>query len=325
MEVFGTYEGAQVMRAELTDGDTSVALLNYGAVTQDWQVRGRHVVLGFDRFEHYPAHSRSFGIIAGRVANRTAFGRFSLGGTDYQLATNNGRHHLHGGDVGLGRRLWQMDVDSAGNAVQLRYRSPDGEDGYPGHVDFVVEVRLRDGTVTYDMSALPDRETPINLAQHNYYILGGGDVRDHEVWLDATGYTPVDDGLIPTGEIASLDGTHFDYRTPVKVGAVDPDGEGVDLNFVLRDGRRADELAAKVTGSDGMTLTLHTDQPGLQVFNAPAMDIPVPGLDGARYGAFGGICLEAQHFPDSLNQPHFPPILCSPERPYRQKLHVRIG
>ena len=324
MDNFGTLHGQQVVRAVLEAGNTRVAILNYGAVTQDWLVNGRHVVLGFDRFEDYPAHSRSFGIIAGRVANRTALGRFSLNGRDYQLATNNGAHHLHGGDVGLGRRVWGMERDSAANALRLTYRSPDGEDGYPGAVDFTVTITLTGTTLTYDMQAMPDRETPINLAQHNYYNLGGGDVLGHRIWLDATGYTPVDDGLIPTGQIASLAGTHFDYRSPVAIGEADPNGYGVDLNFVLNDSRDPARPAARVVGPDGLTLQLHTDQPGLQVFNAPVMDIPVPGLDGATYGRFGGLCLEAQHFPDSLNTAQFPSIICSPAHPYRQILRVQI-
>lgn len=325
MDVFGELHGQKILRETLSDGDVAVSLMSYGAVTQRWQVGAQDVVLGFDRFEDYPVHSRSFGIIAGRVANRTAFGRFSLGGESYQLATNNGAHHLHGGDIGLGRRNWRMERDSAANAVRLSYSSPDGEDGYPGAVDFAVTVRLKGHAVTYDMEAMPDRETPINLAQHNYYRLGGADVRDHHIWVDATGYTPVDDGLIPTGEIAGLAGTHFDYADGVKIGEADPEGLGVDLNFVLRGGRDASEAAAKVVGPDGLNLRLWTDQPGVQVFNAPQMDIAVPGLAGATYGAFGGLCLEPQHFPDSLNKPQFPSILYSPERPYRQSLTVEIA
>lgn len=324
MEQFGTLDGRQVVRAHLQDGDTSVSVLNYGAVTQDWQVGGRHVVLGFETFEAYPVHSRSFGIIAGRVANRTAHGRFELGGQTYQLATNNGAHHLHGGDVGLGRRLWRMEADSRGKALRLQYHSPDGEDGYPGAVDFDVVIRLRGRELTYDMAATPDRETPINLAQHNYYNLGGADVRGHKIWVDASGYTPVDKGLIPTGEIAALAGTHFDYRRPVTIGAADPQGLGVDLNFVLRAERAKGEPAARVDGPDGLSLSLKTDQPGLQIFNAPEMEIPVPGLGGQGYGRFGGLCLEPQHFPNALNTPAFGSILCSPEQPYRQILSVRI-
>lgn len=326
MDIFGTLDGRQVTRSHLRDGDVAVSILNYGCVTQDWQVPvggGRHsVVLGFDRFADYPVHSRSFGIIAGRVANRIAAGRFELDGVSYQLATNNGANHLHGGDVGLGRRLWTMEPDSAGNAVCLTYRSPDGEDGYPGAVDFRVVISLRGAALSYDMEARTDRPTPINLAQHNYYLLGGADVRDHTVQVDASGYTPVDDGLIPTGEIAALDGCHFDHRTATRIDAADPEGIGTDLNMVLTPGRDSSRPAATVSHENGLTLRLWTDQPGIQMFNAPDMDVVVP--DGPTFGRFGGLCLEPQKFPDAVNKPNFPSVIVSPEVAYRQKLTVEI-
>lgn len=327
---FGTLDGKEVLCATLSEGDTSVSILNYGAVTQDWRVAVNgtptSMVLGFDRFEDYVLHSRSFGIIAGRVANRTAFGRFTLDGQTYQLATNNGEHHLHGGDVGLGRRMWRMEPDSDANALQLTYHSPDGEDHYPGAVDFTVTVTLKNGAVSYEMEGMPDRITPINLAQHNYYNLaGGGDVLRHHLKMPASRYTPVDAGLIPTGETAPVAGTHLDFTKGAQIGAIDPNRIGIDLNLVL-DAERDPSAPAAVLGHDnGCVLRLWTDQPGIQVFDAPAMDIPVPGLNNTTYGGFGGVCLEAQHFPNALNTPHFPQILSSPEMPYRQVLRIAIG
>lgn len=326
---FGTLDGKDVLRATLSDGDTRVCILNYGAVTQDWRVvvdgKPTPMVLGFDRFEDYPLHSKSFGIIAGRVANRTAFGRFTLDGQTYQLATNNGAHHLHGGDVGLGRRLWQMEADSAANSLRLSHLSPDGEDGYPGQVAFTVTISLADGVLTYDMAGLPDRVTPINLAQHNYYNLtGSGDVLRHHLTMTAPSYTPVDAGLIPTGAIEPVAGTHMDFTAGAYVGEIDPDRIGIDHNLVLDPDRDQSAPAAVLSHENGCVLSLWTDQPGIQVFDAPLMDIPVPGLDHTRYGAYGGICLEAQHFPNALNTPHFPSILCSPDAPYRQILRVAI-
>lgn len=317
---FGTHEGREVREAVLEDGETRVSILNYGCVTRDWRVRGVPCVLGFDRFDDYPLHSRSFGIIAGRVANRTAFGRFGMAGETYQLAVKEpGDHHLHGGVLGLGRRLWEMEADGD-KAVRLAYHSPDGEEGYPGAVDFTVDIRLEGHALAYEMRGEPDRVTPINLAQHNYYNLdGGGDVLDHRLRLAASRYTPTDATLIPTGEIAPVDGHHFDFRSGETIGALDPDRTGTDLNLVLD----APGEVATLTGRD-LTLTLSTDQPGVQVFNAPAMDVPVPGLDGIRYGPFAGVCLEAQHFPDALNQPSFPSILRSPDDPYIQNLRVEI-
>ncbi len=326
---FGEFEGQDVNKAVLRNGDVSVSILNYGCVTQDWRVATpsgeRPVVLGFEAFDDYPAHSRSFGILAGRVANRTAFGRFEMDGVAYQLPVNDAGHHLHGGVIGLGRRMWRMEADGDAR-IQLTYRSPDGEEGYPGAVDFTVTVSLDGHRLTYDMSGVPDRPTPINLAQHSYYNLGGGDhVRDHTLWLDAAQYTPVGPGLIPTGEILPVAGTHFDFQKASQMGAIDPAGLGIDLNMILSPDRDHGKPAAIVTHPGGLELKLWTDQPGLQVFNAPNLDVPVPGLEGKRYGSFCGLCLEAQHFPDALNHPHFPSIIATPDRPYRQKLTIEIG
>ena len=326
-ENFGEHEGQTVRRATLESGQARVSVLNYGAVTQDWRIlragQARPVVLGFERFEDYPKHSRSFGIIAGRVANRTAKGQFTLDGQSYQLPTNNGPNHLHGGTFGLGRCIWEMDAEGT-RAVHLRYRSPEGEEGYPGTVDFELTVTLRDATLTYEMTARPDRPTPVNLAQHNYYNLGGETILEHQLHIAASQYTPVDDTLIPTGEIAPVQDTHFDFTAPTLIGAHAQARDGIDLNLVLDSDRDRSEPAATLKGPDGVRLSLWTDQPGVQVFNAPKMEIPVPGLDGRRYGPFSGLCLEPQKFPDALNQSHFPSVIATPEEPYRQRLAVEI-
>ena len=321
---FGTHDGRDVLNAELSDGETKVSILNYGALTREWQVRGIPVVLGFDSFDPYPVHSRSFGIIAGRVANRTAHGRFALEGVDYQLPQNSNGHHLHGGDLGLGRRIWDMEAQSGGRGVRLRYHSPDGEEGYPGAVDFDISITLSGPTLTYEMTAMPDRATPINLAQHNYYNLNGtGDVRRHDLRIAAAAYTPVDQDLIPTGEILPVAGTHLDFRANTQMGAIDPRGIGIDHNLVLDQEAEGPQVVAQ-GDETGLELRLWTDQPGVQLFNAPALSVAVPGFDHTRYGAFSGFCLEPQGFPDSLNKPDFPSIIASPDRPYHQKLVVDI-
>ena len=323
IERFGEVEAGQVLRGVLKDEDVSVSILNYGCITQDWRVpagrRSVPVVLGFETIEPYVAHARSFGIIAGRVANRTAFGRFSLGGEDYQLECNNGPHHLHGGFRGLGHRLWEIEADGH-DCLRLQYHSPDGENGYPGAIDLEVVVSLSGHRLTYEMRGMPDRPTPINLAQHSYYNLGTGDVLGHELSMRADFYTPVDDTLIPTGAIDPVAGTRLDFRTMRPIG-VAGQASDIDLNFVLNGGG---EPAAVVRHPDGLQLKLWTDQPGLQVFNAPKLDVPVLGHDGRRYGAFGGLCLEPQKFPDGLNQPDFPDLIATPEAPYFQKLVVEI-
>ena len=327
IEKFGSLDGQDIQRATLNDGDVSVSVLNYGAVTQDWRVPlgGKRVpvVLGFERFEHYPKYSRSFGIIAGRVANRTALGRFELDGTTYQLPTNNGKNHLHGGNLGLGRRIWSMETDGE-RAVQLTYHSPDGEEGYPGRVDFKVTVALEGHSVTYEFEATPDRASPINLAQHSYYNLGDSSVLEHELWMASAHYTPVDAELIPTGEIEPVAGHHFDFSRSVKIGAHPSSRDGIDLNLVLDPARDVTAPAAIAKSAAGLELKLWTDQPGIQVFNGPNLNVPVPGLDGQRYGAFAGLCLEAQKFPDALNKPDFPSVISTPDTPYYQKLRIEI-
>ncbi|MFQ5623273.1 MAG: aldose epimerase family protein [Paracoccaceae bacterium] len=329
--VIGRHDGHEVVEAVLETGEARVSVLNYGCVIRDWRIpvagADMPVVLGFDDFSAYPAHSKSFGIIAGRVANRIANAAFDLGGRRYRLPANENRHTLHGGMLGLGRRMWEIGTDSAGNAVRLRYSSPDGEEGFPGNVEFSVEFRLEGSTLTCEMRGVPDRPTPINLAQHNYYNLsGGGDVRGHVLQVAASRYTPVDAELIPTGEIAPIDGQVFDFREAASIADRDPDRVGFDVNVVLDEQRDVSLPSAAVTEpSSGVTLRLWTGEPGLQLFNAPNLDVPVPGLGGQHYGPFAGLCLESQHFPDSLRHAHFPTIIRTPEIPYYQKLVVDIS
>jgi len=189
-----------------------------------------------------------------------------------------------------------------------------------------VRFRLDGPRLIVEMDGDPDRPTPVNLAQHSYYNLGGGgDVLDHVLWVDAPEHTPVGPDLIPDGTIRPVEG-HLDFTTPRSIAESDPDRIGLDNNLVLRAGRDRAEPAARVTcPRTGLGLRLRTDQPGLQVFDAAKMTIPVPGLDGLRYGPYAGLCLEAQHFPDSLNNPDWPSILCTPEAPYRQRLEVEIA
>jgi aldose 1-epimerase len=324
--VFGRHDGRAVEEIVLESADAAVAILSFGCVVRDWRVDGPDgslpMVLGFPRLDDYLQHARSHGAIVGRVANRTANGRFALGGRTYQVTQNEGPHHLHGGSVGLGRRVWEMEGDGATEAVHLRYASPDGEEGYPGAVEFTATYRLEGPRLVCEMTARPDRPTPVNLAQHSYYNLGGGgEVRDHVLWIDAPDYTPVGADLIPEGEIRSVEGTPLDFTSPRAIGDAD-----LDHNLVLRAGRDRGEPAARVAcPRTGRRLELWTDQPGLQVFDAANMVIGAPGLDGRRYGAFAGLCLEAQHFPDSLNRPDWPGIVCSPEDPYVQRLVVEIA
>ena len=324
--LFGrTEDGRAVDEVVLESGDAAVAILSYGCVVRDWRVDASGgslpMVLGFPRLEDYVRHSRSHGATVGRIANRTANSRFELEGKTWEVTPSEGRHHLHGGKVGLGNRIWTMETDSGSGTVQLGYLSPDGEEGYPGAVDFRVTFRLEGPRLICEMSGMPDRPTPINLANHNYYNLGGsGTVKDHLLWVDAEAYTVTDAELIPTGEIRPLEGTPLDFSTEREIGDT-----WIDNNLVLREGRDQKRPAARVRcPRTGMKLELWTDEPGLQLFDASEMTIGTPGHDGQSYGPYAGLCLEAQHHPDSMNRPDWPSIVATPERPYFQRLVVEI-
>ncbi|WP_424930867.1 aldose epimerase family protein [Amaricoccus macauensis] len=331
---FGDLNGKAVEEVVLESSDAAVSILNYGCVTRDWRVDGSHgtlpVILGFDSLAAYVHHARGHGAIVGRVANRTANACFKLEGRTYTLTANDGpglKHHLHGGLEGLGRRIWEMEVDTAAGTVQLRYRSPDGEEGYPGTVDFSVMYRLEGPKLICELTGLPDRPTPINLAHHNYFNLGGdGTIRDHVLWIDAEEYTPVDDELIPLGNFAPVEGTHFDFRKARSINDSDPKRLGLDHNYILRSDRdQGKHVVFSSCPRTGLELQVWTDQPGIQVFNASEMVIEAAGLEGRRYGRFAGICFEAQHFPDSLHNPQWPSIIRTPENPYFQRLEVEIA
>lgn len=328
-KVFGRKDGRAVEEIVLESAEAAVSILNYGCTVRDWRVDGPDgslpMVLGFPTLEGYERFARSHGAIVGRVANRTAGSRFELDGRTYEITRNHGPndiHHLHGGAEGLGRAVWEMDGDASGEAVQLRYHSPDGEEGYPGAVDFDVTFRLDGATLVCEMRGVPDRPTPINLANHSYYNLGGGGtVKDHVMRIEADEYTPLDKELIPLGTIEPVEGTSLDFREHREIGDTD-----IDINFVLREGRDVEAPAAEVScPRTGRRLRLWTGEPGLQVFDAAEMVIGTPGLDGRNYGTFAGLCLEAQHFPDSLHRPDWPSIIRSAERPYFQRYTVEIG
>lgn len=280
------------------------------------------MVLGFPTVEGFERHARAHGAICGRVANRTADAAFTLDGTLHHLVANHGPHQLHGGPAGLGKSVWTLETDSATDTVRLAYDSPEGDQGWPGAVHFTASFRLRGPKLTCEMEGLPTRPTPINLANHTYYNLGGGGtVKDHVLWVDADAYTPLKPDLIPTGEILAVDGTDFDFRVPGEIG-----DRTLDQNVVLRPDRDVTAPSARAEcPRTGAVLELWTAEPGLQLFNASAMTIEGTGLDGASYGPYAGLCLEAQHFPDSLHNPDWPSIIHGPDHPYRQRLEVAIA
>ena len=321
-----TEDGRAVEEVVLESDAAAVAILNYGCTVRDWRVDAPSgslpMVLGFPHIEDYERHAKSHGAIVGRVANRIANARFTLDGTTYELVANEGPNSLHGGAIGLGKRVWNMEVDSGTGTVHLAYHSPDGEEGYPGAVDFTVTFRLEGPRLICEMAGRPDRPTPINLANHNYYNLGGaGQVKDHLLWADAEAYTPTDAALIPIGEIRSVEGTPLDFTSEREIGDT-----VLDQNLVLSEGRDRKQPAARARcPRTAMRLEIWTDEPGLQLFDAPEMTIDATGHDGQHYGPYAGLCLEAQHHPDSLHNPDWPSIIHSPEHPYFQRLVVEIA
>lgn len=332
LQKIGTHEGGDVLETVLaSDTGARVSIINYGAAVRDWQVPvgagRRSVVLGFDRFEHYPAYSAHCGAIAGRVANRIGGARFTLDGRDYVLPANEGPNHLHGGPRGTGVRLWQMERLSGEQAVRLSLVSPDGDMGYPGTLSIAVTYRLSGNRLGIDFSAETDAPTPVNLVQHNYFnLMGTGDVLDHALQVDAAAYTPTTPDLIPTGQIHPVAGTALDFRRARRLR--DESGQPVayDNNLVLDGERDPQAPAATLTAPDGsLTLRLWTDQPALQVYNSGKLDVPVPGLGGTRYQRFAGLCLEDQQFPDAINHPHFPSPVVTPEAPYLHRCAIEIG
>lgn len=333
-----TLVNARGARADITDYGATVVRL----FVPDRAGQLADVVLGYNSVADYARAQLYVGAVVGRVGNRIAQGRFTLDGKTYALATNNapvGRPcHLHGGNVGFDRVLWSATPElQAGTPIlTLRHLSRDGEEGYPGNLDVVVRYALtNDNVLRVDYRATTDRATPVNLTQHAYFNLKGegrGDVLDHELTLNASRYTPVDAGLIPTGRLASVGGTPLDFTTPHRIGArVNAPHEqvkiagGYDHNFVLDGPVRQLAFAARVAEpASGRVMEVWTEEPGVQFFCG---DLPAgqpAGKGGSPYTGRAGLCLETQHFPDSPNQPDFPDTILRPGAEYRTSTEFRF-
>jgi len=307
----------------------TVKVTDYGLIITEILVPDKNgkigdVVLGFDNLDQYLKGHPFFGAIAGRYANRIANAKFSLDGKEYTLAANNGKNHLHGGKVGFDKKLWTAtDVSSANEAaVEFKYTSKDMEEGYPGNLAMTVRYTLTDdNALTIDYAATTDKKTVINVTNHSYFNLAGsGDVKDHEIQIEADEYTPVDSELIPTGEIKSVKGTPLDFTSPHKIGErMEQTGlGGYDHNFVLRGGITAKpRLAARVfEPKTGRVMEVSTTEPGVQLYTAIGLNGSIKGVGGVAYPKSGALCLETQHFPDSPNKPNFPSVVLEPGKKF---------
>jgi aldose 1-epimerase len=326
----------------LRRGALSIDVTDHGAtlvavVCPDFHGNRADVILGFDDVAGYESeHNQYFGCTTGRVCNRIAKGTFTLDGYTYRLAVNNGPNHLHGGALrSLDKVLWTADVrmDGGRPTAAFRYTSKDGEEGYPGNLDVRVTYRLpNDHEIEIEYEATTDRATPVNLTNHAYWNLagaGGPSILDHVLAIEAERYTPTDDTLIPTGEIALVAGTPLDFRKATAIGlridALTPTAAlGYDHNFVLRDGSGLRPAAVLYDPASGRELTVLTTEPGLQFYSGNFLH-GQRGKNGRLYAHRGALCLESQHFPDSVNQPQFPSTILRPGRVYRSTTVYRLG
>jgi aldose 1-epimerase len=312
----------------LTNANGMEALIsNYGASVVSLRVADKNgkmddVVLGYDSIQGYYQGKAYFGCVVGRYANRIAKGEFQLDGQTYTLAKNNGPNTLHGGLKGFDKVVWSGKQEGA--AVTLTYTSEDGEEGYPGNVTITVKYSLKnDNSLVMDYSAVTDKVTVVNVANHSYFNLegqGNGNILDHEIMINADGFTPVDSTLIPTGEIRKVAGTPFDFTSPHKIGERINDtsdqqikyGLGYDHNFALNGEAGKIRLAAKVIApGSGRVLEVYTTEPGVQFYSGNFLNGSEQGK-GSVYEYRTGFCLETQHYPDSPNQPSFPSAILKP-------------
>jgi aldose 1-epimerase len=299
------------------------------------------VALGFDSLTGYVRNPRYVGAVVGRYGNRIAGGRFTLDGKEYLLARNNGPNHLHGGTRGFDKVIWRGEPVRHGDTtgVRLRYRSRAGEEGYPGTLDVSVTYGLtRSAELVVEYEATTDAPTIVNLTQHTFFNLAGAGVRDvldHELTLAASRFTPTDSTSIPTGALAPVADTPFDFRTSSRIGArIASDhpqlrlANGYNHNFVLDRAARDRSLIRAAHLYDpmtGRTLDVYTTEPGIQFFTANAFDGTLVGRGGRAYGRHFGVCLEPQHFPDSPNRPGFPSTVLRPGSRYRSTTVYRFG
>lgn len=339
-ESFGTLpDGTAVELFTLRNpSGMEVKVTNYGGIITELKVPDRDgkiddITLGYSSIDGYLKSSPYFGAIIGRYGNRIGKAQFKLDGNTYKLPANDGANTLHGGTTGFDKVVWHAEpFEREGErGIVLTYTSPDGDQGFPGTLESRVTYTLTDkNELAFDYHATTDKPTVVNLTQHAYFNLAGdgsGDILGHELTVNADRYTPVDSGLIPTGELASVEGTPFDFRTKTAIGArIDADNEqikrggGYDHNYVLNRSGEGLELAARVEEpKSGRVMEVHTTEPGLQFYSGNFLDGTITGKNGHVYNKRNGLCLETQHYPDSPNQSSFPSTTLNPGETYTSR------
>jgi aldose 1-epimerase len=324
----------------------TVKITNYGAIITSIVVPDRDgnmadIALGFDRVEDYvnAVDKPYFGAIVGRYGNRIANGEFTLNGETYSLLKNNGKNHLHGGAIGFDKVIWNAVYQQESNQVTLSYLAKDMEEGYPGNLSLQVTYSLTtDNQLNVDYQATTDKATPVNVTQHTYFNLKGegqSTILDHELMLNAKKFTPIDESMIPTGQLLDVAGTPFDFLTAKPIGRdIGKDdqqlkfGLGYDHNWVLDKGGnpRSMTLAAKVyEPTSGRVMEVFTSEPGIQFYCGNFLDGRLKGKSGKPYVHRGGFCLETQHYPDSPNQPDFPNTILEPGETFKSQTAFRFS
>ncbi len=337
--VFGhTPDGREVHIFTLrNESGIEVEITNYGGIVTSLKVPDRNgdmdnIVLGFESLEEYFDDHPYFGALVGRYANRIAGARFEIDGEVYQLAANNGINHLHGGIKGIDKRVWEYEIPEAeeGASLRLTYLSPDGEEGYPGNLSLEAIFLLNSqDELVISYKAVTDKATPVNISHHGYFNLTGGreSVLGHELMINASRYTEVNDQLIPTGDLPTVEGTPMDFREMKSVGRdiADVPG-GYDHNYVLIGEEGAIKTAAILYEPvSGREIALLTTQPGVQLYTGNFLDGSITGRGGIVYHQYWGLCLETQHFPDSPNHPEFPGTILRPGEEYKHRAIFRFG
>ncbi len=326
-------DGTEISQYTLTNRNgVTMRVIDYGGIITSLQVPDRDgklvdVVLGFDSLEDYETRNPFFGALVGRYGNRIANGKFVLEGKTYELAQNENSNHLHGGKKGFDKVIWDVEQipSDDGSALKLSYLSKDMEEGYPGNLNVEVVYTLTDdNSLKIDYKATTDKSTVVNLTQHTYFNLNGGKntILDHEVSLNADKIVAVDENLIPTGELLAVEGTPFDFRTPVSIGErIDADhqqirfGMGYDHCWVIN-GTGLRPAAEVYDSASGIEMMVYTTEPGVQFYTGNFLDGSLTGKNNTVYHQRTGFCLETEHFPDSPNQADFPSVILNPGDKY---------